>query len=67
MSAPEIFDITANMIGESLKAIKYNNGTKDFWIPKSMIANGDVQIETNETGTVTITAPVWLLREKGLI
>jgi hypothetical protein len=65
--ANDIFDITCVMLGESEKAIKYNDGRIDFWVPKSMIARGDIQVENNETGTITLTAPTWWLRDKGLI
>lgn len=61
------FDVTCVMKHETPKAILYNDGAKDFWIAKSLIASGDVQVTNNETGTITITVPFWLARDKGLV
>jgi hypothetical protein len=63
----EVFDITCEMRGESEKAIKYFDGKIEFWVPKSMIARGDFDVVNNETGTITLTGPVWWFREKGVL
>ena len=58
-----IFDITARMKRETEKAILVDDGGgKEVWLPK-----GQIEIEFNRNGTVTISAPTWLLEEKGLI
>lgn len=61
------FDVTCMMQFETAKAIKFNDGTKDFWIPKSLIASEDIQVNHNETGTTTLTVPHWFALKNGLI
>lgn len=61
------FDVTCEMKFETPKAICYNDGSKDFWVPKSLIASEDVQVVNNETGTITLTVPFWFARDKGLL
>lgn len=61
------FDLACVMKHETHKAILYNDGKTDFWIAKSLIASGDVQVMNNETGTITLTVPYWLAHDKGLV
>ena len=61
------FDITVIQDGESEKALHYYTPHGiDFWMPKSLLARGDVNVHHNETGTLTVTMPKWLARSKGL-
>lgn len=60
-------DVICVMKAETPKAILYNDGTKDFWAPKSLIASDDIQVTNNETGTITLTVPHWFASDKGLI
>lgn len=66
-SQSEIFDVTVEMVGETAKAIKYFDGSREFWVPKSMIAHDDIQVTQNATGTLTLTAPTWFLKERGVL
>lgn len=48
------------------KAVLINDGTRDAWIPNSLIDDPD--LETLEIGeTVDLLIPEWLAKEKGLI
>jgi hypothetical protein len=62
MSASELHDLIVEKRGESEKAILVSDGTREAWLPKSQ-----VEIEENRDGTLTLTAPVWLLEEKELV
>jgi hypothetical protein len=55
---------------ETEKAILVAIGSENCWLPKSQVSyekNPDGTMKKNADGTVTITSPEWLLREKGLI
>lgn len=69
MPSREIFDITVEYVFATDKAVKYSDGKKEFWVPKSAMNedNGYIQVEKNNDGTFTLTAPVGWLTEKGLI
>ena len=68
MSSKTLHDITVTFVAETLKAVKYNDGKTDFWVPKSIMdADGYVQVETNRDGSITLTAPEWWLKDRGLI
>lgn len=68
MSKSEIFDITVQFVWETQKAIKYTDGKKEFWVPKSRLReDGDIQVEENKDGSFTLTAPVRWLTDEGLI
>lgn len=58
MMAERLFDLAAEIRGESDKAIRLFDGTKTEWVPKS-------QVEDNGDGTFTM--PEWLAQEKGFI
>lgn len=50
------------------KAVKYTDGKKEFWVPKSLIGDDkDIQVEQNRDGSFTLTAPERWLSSKGLI
>ena len=49
---------------ETDKAILVNDGTNEFWLPKSRIS-----FEKNNDGipgSITVKVPEWLLRKKGV-
>lgn len=54
----ELVDIAGEIQGETEKAIRFFDGDRTVWLPKS-------QVEINDDGTVTM--PEWLAEEKGLI
>ena len=54
----ELFDLAAEIKGETAKAWRLFDGTKTEWVPKS-------QVEDNGDGTFTM--PEWLAKEKGFI
>ncbi len=57
MAKQEIFEISVMIVAETEKAVLVDNGSKKAWLPKSMI----------EYDLVSVTAPVWLLKDKELI
>lgn len=58
MSKRELFDITAEVRGETPAAWRLFDGKKTEWVPKS-------QVEDNGDGTFTM--PTWLARDKGFL
>ena len=58
MPKSELFDLAAEIKGETDKAIRLFDGKKTEWVPKS-------QVEDNGDGTFTM--PEWLAKEKGFI
>lgn len=54
----ELFDMAAEIKGETDRAWRLFDGTKTEWVPKS-------QVENNGDGTFTM--PEWLAKEKGFI
>jgi len=68
MPRQQLFDIAVSFVHETPKAVCYNNGTKDFWVPKSALsADGYIQAEDNKDGSITLTAPESWFYERGLI
>lgn len=68
MPKREVFDIAVEFVWETQKAIKYTDGKREFWVPKSRLAEGgDIQVEANRDGSFTLTAPTRWLTEEGLI
>ena len=55
---PELFDLAAEVRGETDMALRLFDGDKTEWVPKS-------QVEDNGDGTFTM--PTWLAKEKGFI
>ena len=58
----ELFDVNCTLLAETDKAIHIDDGTKKAWLPKSQI-----EYEKERDGTYTVTLPVWLATEKGLV
>lgn len=58
MPKSELFDLSAEIKGETAKAWRLFDGTKTEWVPKS-------QVEDNGDGTFTM--PLWLAEEKGFV
>ena len=58
MSEKELFDIAAEIRGETDKALRLFDGTVTEWVPKS-------QVEDNGDGTFTM--PTWLAKGRGFI
>lgn len=54
----ELFDLAAEVRGETEKALRLHDGTRTEWVPKS-------QVEDNGDGTFTM--PMWLARDKGFV
>lgn len=64
----KLFDITVEYVHRTDKALLFNDGKQDFWVPKSIMGDdGIVQVEPNEDGSINLTAPEWWLTERGLI
>lgn len=63
MPKKEIFDIAVEVLHTTPKAWLVTDGTKKDWFPKSQC-----ECEKDDrTGQYTLTAPVWLLKEKGFV
>lgn len=62
MGRQEHFEITVTLMATTESAIQVDDGTTTTWLPKSQI-----EYEKNPDGTYTVTAPEWLLKDKGLI
>jgi hypothetical protein len=58
MSKERLFDMAAEIKGETDKAWRLSDGIKTEWVPKS-------QVEDNGDGTFTM--PEWLAKDKGFI
>ncbi len=58
----ELFDLNCKQITETDKAIRIDDGKTQCWLPKSMI-----EIEKERDGTITVTLPMWLAKEKDLL
>lgn len=58
MPKSELFDVAAEIKGETDKAFRLFDGKKTEWVPKS-------QVESNGDGTFTM--PLWLAQDKGFV
>ena len=58
MPKSELFDLAAELKGETEKALRLFDGSRTEWVPKS-------QVEDNGDGTFTM--PLWLAKDKGFI
>lgn len=58
MPKSELFEIAAELQGESDLAYRLYDGKRAEWVPKS-------QVEDNRDGTYTM--PLWLAKEKGFV
>ncbi len=63
MPRSELFDITVQLIHQTEKAYLVTaDEDREVWLPKSVC-----ELEPNNDGTYTLTAPAKMLQEKGLI
>lgn len=64
MPKKEVEDICMSVMIDDPKyrAILFSDGTKEAWLPRDLI-----EMEKQRDGTVIVTAPIWLLKEKELI
>jgi hypothetical protein len=60
--ASDLIDVSAMLRGETDKAVRIFDGTKEVWLPKSQ-----VEVERGTAGRVTVTMPFWLAHDKGLV
>jgi len=60
--ASDLVDISGELKAETAKAVLLFDGTREAWLPKSQI-----EIERRADGTVEVTLPEWLAKDKGLI
>lgn len=63
MPSKQLEDISVKLLHETPRAWCVDDGTKRVWIPKSQAELSEV----SASGTFTLTAPRWLLKDKGLI
>lgn len=58
-----LVDLDLNYCGQTSKAVGVKaSGSEWIWLPKSQI-----EFEMTGTGTVRVTLPSWLAKEKGLV
>jgi len=62
MARQELIDINCKKLAETAKAIRVDDGTKQAWLPLSQI-----EVENESNGTITVTMPLWLAKEKGFV
>lgn len=62
MPKKELIDITGQIVAETERAIKLDDGTKIEWLPRQFL-----EIEEKSDGLVEVTMPVWLATDKGFI
>lgn len=64
-----LFDITCELVAETDMAILVTDGDTQDWLPKSQIEferRGPTRPNT-QRDTLIVTAPQWLLEEKGFV
>lgn len=63
MPKPTLFDVTVTLWFETDRAWQVSDDDdKKVWIPKSV-----GEMDKNKDGTWCLTAPEWILKDKGLI
>ena len=61
-----IEDVMGEIVHETAQAILFHTGIKELavWLPKSRI---EISRDDPQPGLVTVSAPEWLLIDKGLV
>lgn len=68
MPQKTLHDLCVSYVRETDKAMCLNDGTKDFWVPKSLLGDDAMmQLTENPDGTFTLTGPIRFFYEKGLV
>lgn len=62
MPQSKLCDIAVELLHETNAAWLVDDGDKKVWIPKAID-----ELEKNHDRTYTLTAPEWILKDKGLI
>ena len=60
--ADKVVDVTGEIHGETERAVRFFDGDRTVWLPKSQI-----EISEEGDGTVTVSMPEWLAIEKELV
>ena len=62
----DIEDVMGEIVHETSQAVLFHTGIKEqaVWLPKSQI---EIHVDDPAPGLVTISAPEWLLIDKGLV
>lgn len=66
MTKSELIDLSMVMHAETEKAIRVSDDgdtTKAVWLPKSQVE----VLPNSQDGTIIVTLPQWLAKDKGLI
>ena len=65
----DAFETTVELVAETDPAILVDDGDVEVWLPKSQIEfeRKPPSRKNTERPTLIITAPSWLLEEKGLV
>jgi hypothetical protein len=63
MTMPRTVEIVAGLLWETARAILVDDGTNQFWLPKSQIEYTD----PDKYDVIIVTMPEWLAKEKDLI
>jgi hypothetical protein len=58
----KLHDVNVKLVHETPKAWLVDDGSGEEWFPKSVC-----ELEPRQDGTWDLTAPEWLLKDKGFI
>jgi len=58
-------ELVGTLEASTPKAILFNNGPKEVWLPRSQIE--DMELSSEDHRTITIAIPEWLALKKELI
>lgn len=58
------FDLVVVCVAETTKAIKVYDGTKEFWVPKSVVHEDSEVWKTGQEGTLIVAE--WWAEKEGL-
>ncbi len=66
MSIGEMFELEAELVTETDRAYRINDGATRCWLPKSQVGMRDEKRKGSKL-YATFAIPEWLAKEKGLV
>ncbi len=66
MSKAGVFELEAELVTETERAYRINDGTTRCWLPKSQVDMRDEKLKGSKR-FATFAVPEWLAKDKGLI
>lgn len=67
MMRADLIDVTCTIVGETDRAYKIDDGTRQEWVPKSQVEIGLDGKGISGEDILACTMPTWLAKEKGFI